>query len=69
MDSAMKRGAAKGAMAFVMIPAAAIVIAAIGAIIILAIPLAVIGGLVGAMLGPIFYLFGGRKRDTQFPLD
>ena len=61
MDSAMKRGAAKGAMAFVMIPAAAIVIAAI--------PLAVIGGLVGAVLGPIFYLFGGRKRDTQFPLD
>ena len=61
MDSAIKRGAMKGAMIFVMIPAAAIVIGAIGAIIILAIPLAVIGGLIGAVLGPIFSLFGGRR--------
>ena len=61
MDSAIKRGAMKGAMIFVMIPAAAIVIGAIGAIIILAIPLAVFGGLVGAVLGPIFSLFGGRR--------
>jgi len=61
MDSVMKSGAMKGAMIFVMIPAAAIVIGAIGAIIIIAIPLAVFGALVGAVLGPIFSLFGGRQ--------
>ena len=61
MDSVMKIGAMKGAMIFVMIPAAAIVIGAIGAIIIIAIPLAVFGALVGAVLGPIFSLFGGRQ--------
>jgi hypothetical protein len=61
MDSAMKSGAMKGAMIFVMIPAAAIVIGAIGAIIIIAIPVAVFGALVGAVLGPFFSLFGGRR--------
>jgi|GEM_PF-1758705 hypothetical protein len=61
MDSAMKRGAGKGAMIFVAIPAAAIVVGAVGAIVILAIPLAVCGAVVGAVLGPIFSLFGGRR--------
>ena len=61
MDSAMKGGAMKGAMIFVMVPTAAIVIGAIGAIIIIAIPLAVFGALVGAVLGPVFSLFGGRQ--------
>jgi hypothetical protein len=69
MDSAMKRGAAKGALVFVMIPSAAIVIGAIGAIIILAIPLAVCGAVVGAVLGPIFSLFSGRKKEREFPFD
>ncbi len=63
MKRAMKKGAGRGAMAFVAVPAIAIMVAAVGAIIIVAIPLALFGALVGAVLGPVFSLFGGRDRN------